>query len=926
MDAKSCQLAGRASGHLPAFFTHCLLSLFLLIPTLTQAQLVADGQTNVLDNVATNLTGGIIVGTNGSFTLLVITDGATVTNTSGNAVIGLNSAAQSNQVTITGTGSSWSSAADFHVGDAGSFNELDILGGGNATAIYNDVGYQAAASNNVESVSDAGSLFQSTYVYVGLSSGGNNQLIVTNGGVVASSVGVIGPNPGRNNAACITGPGSIWTNSSSLAVGGYGPYSLLIITNGGKLLSNGGGLGTTGPSSSNNLAVITGAGSSWNNGGTLYVGQNSSGNELDVLNGAVLTDTAGSIGQSASSSSNVVLVSGAGSLWTNSTSLTVGYGGANNVLIVTNGGNVFSSGGVSEVGNGFGATNNLVLVTGAGSRWSSGYTYLGADIAFIAREQIRVINGGAFTSSSVLDIGVYSISNTFTVADTNSMAQCQSYRMGYSSTGNQCVVSNGATLAVVSSSQPTVIEGTFTTATVTGAGSVWTNAGDLDFGQFSNVLAITCGGKMVDANGYIENGSGKPNTVIVAGTNSLWKNLADLHVADLGAQLLITNGGTVVDGKGYLGDNAGNNKCYALISGSGSVWSNSDLYIGNNGASNQLVVADGGTVDTGNLDIGYTGSSMNNLLIVNGGSVIVAYDGATISGSMSDQRGTLTLNSGLISCVMLNVAFNASPSNQFNFNGGTLQALTIDINNGLPLIVGNGINAATLDLLGGTCGSPQGLMISSNALFTGSGSVRANVLVGNGGTIAPGTTNLGNVVINGNLTLNNGSTTLVKLNAVNTPGTSPSDTITGVTNLVYGGTLSLTNLTGKLTGGIYAFHLFSAANYSGAFSSLVPAAPPAFSALRWDTYELNVDGVLRVFPAVSTPPVISGTSFDGSNIIIGAGSGIAYDPCWLLTCTNLAAPNWSIATTNYFDVNGNTTFTNAVSTDEPARYFKLQVN
>ena len=78
--------------------------------------------------------------------------------------------------------------------------------------------------------------------------------------------------------------------------------------------------------------------------------------------------------------------------------------------------------------------------------------------------------------------------------------------------------------------------------------------------------------------------------------------------------------------------------------------------------------------------------------------------------------------------------------------------------------------------------------------------------------------------------------------------------------------------------------------------------------------------------AVSTPPLVSGTSFDGSNIIISAGSGIAYDPCWLLTCTNLVAPNWSIVTTNYFDVNGNTIFTNAVSTDEPARYFKLQVN
>ena len=212
-----------------------------------------------------------------------------------------------------------------------------------------------------------------------------------------------------------------------------------------------------------------------------------------------------------------------------------------------------------------------MVISGAGSSWTSGYTYLGYIGNGIGRNQFLVNNGGAFTSSSYLDIGVYSSSNNFTVTDTNSTVQCQNFRMGNASTANQCIVSNGATLAVLSASPATVIEGTFTVATVTGEGSVWTNAGDLDFGQYSNTLAITSCGKLVDNYGYIENGSGKPNAVIVAGTNSVWKNLFDLHVADLGAQLLITNGGAVSDVNGYLGDKAGNNNCYALVSGAYSV-------------------------------------------------------------------------------------------------------------------------------------------------------------------------------------------------------------------------------------------------------------------------------------------------------------------------------------------------------------------
>jgi len=592
-------------------------------------------------------------------------------------------------------------------------------------------------------------------------------------------------------------------------------------------------------SANTNHVVVTGAGSILNNIGTLYIGAAGSANELDILNGGVFMDTAGAIGQSGSSSNNIVQVSGSGSVWTNSSSLYVGNGGWHNTLIVTNGGKV-SSAGNSAVGNGPNGMSNLVVITGAGSSWNcGGYFYL----SYIdrGRHQFLVSDGGDFNCSSWLDIGVYSSSNTFTVADAGSTVQCQFYRMGYASAANQCVVSNGATLAVLSPGQPTTVEGTFTTASVTGAGSVWTNAGDLDFGQYSNTLAITGGGRLVEANGYIENGSGKPNAVTVAGANSLWKNSGDLHVADLGAQLIITNGGVVSDVNGYLGDNSGLFKANSLYVSSGT---------------------------------------QTNLIF---------------------------------------------------FNGGTLQSGTTSYGTELPFVVGDGTDAATFQMLNnGTHTFPDGLFISSNATLTGTGTVDADITINNGGTIAPGTNSLAGIGVNGNLTFNAGSTNFMKVNATGLPGIEPSDTISGVGNLVYGGTLSLTNinLSGILTGSVYSFQLFSASNYSGAFNSLVPAVPLSqpWLHLRWDTNELNVDGVLRIFPAASPPPVVSGTAISGGSLFINAGSGCAYDPCWLLTCSNLAAPVWSCVGTNSFDVNGNLTFTNTVSTGEPSRYFKLQVN
>ena len=61
-----------------------------------------------------------------------------------------------------------------------------------------------------------------------------------------------------------------------------------------------------------------------------------------------------------------------------------------------------------------------------------------------------------------------------------------------------------------------------------------------------------------------------------------------------------------------------------------------------------------------------------------------------------------------------------------------------------------------------------------------------------------------------------------------------NDQIVGVSTLVYGGTLAVTNLAGTLAAGD-SFPLFSATTYQGAFSSISPAIPG--SGLAWDLTE-----------------------------------------------------------------------------------------
>jgi len=157
------------------------------------------------------------------------------------------------------------------------------------------------------------------------------------------------------------------------------------------------------------------------------------------------------------------------------------------------------------------------------------------------------------------------------------------------------------------------------------------------------------------------------------------------------------------------------------------------------------------------------------------------------------------------------------------------------------------------------------------------------------------------------------------------PATASCDRIVSMSSVTFGGTLQLNLVAGSYANG-NAFTLFGATNYSGSFSNLVPASPGP--GLKWNTNQLNVDGTLRVFSVPTPSPHLTSFSATGGNLVISASGGIPYDPCRLVTSTNLLTPlaSWIPLATNRFDGAGTTSFTNEIPAGAIARFFAIVVD
>ena len=206
--------------------------------------------------------------------------------------------------------------------------------------------------------------------------------------------------------------------------------------------------------------------------------------------------------------------------------------------------------------------------------------------------------------------------------------------------------------------------------------------------------------------------------------------------------------------------------------------------------------------------------------------------------------------------------------------------------------------------------------VASGQTLKGNGVVSGIVNASAGSTVSPGVDAIGALTVGNAVTL--AGTTIMELDEVN--GTN--DVLLSNSSIHYGGILNLVNLGGPLSAG-NTFKLFYATNYSGSFSSIVPATPGP--GLSWDVSALATSGIIKVGSAAQ--PRFSALSLSGNNLVMSGSNGPPLQTYYVLASTNVALPiaNWTSIATNAFDNTGKFTFTTAVNATLPQRFFVLQL-
>ena len=502
----------------------------------------------------------LIVGNNGSGNSLMISNGASVAVNGSNAgsVIGYGTNSSNNSVVVTGNGSSWSNNFDLTVGFNGSGNSLSISNGG---AVFADlisgsngvvVGYGTNSSNNSVFVSGSGSLLMAHYDLTVGYNGSGNTILIADGGMATNNSsgndygGVIGFGANSSNNSVqvtgtnIDGTASTWYNNYDFMVGYNGSRNSLTISNGGDVSANinSGSNGVVvgyGMNSSNNSVLVTGRDSGLNDYYDLTVGYYGSSNSLAIFGGEVYADISSNsngvvVGYGTNSSNNSVLVSGSNSSLIACYDLTAGYNGSGNSLVISNGGLV-----AADI-----ATNNNA-VTNGGEIYSGNSS--GND------ETITSNNNGV-----VVGYGMNASNNSVVVTGSgSSLYACYDLTVGYNGSGNNLVISNGGLVAAdIATNNTGVVVGYGTNASnnsvvVTGSSSSLTAANNLTVGYNGSVnsLVISNGGVIAASNTIIgEANTASNNSALVTGAGSMLTNSSSLKVGDAGSgTLTVANGG-----------------------------------------------------------------------------------------------------------------------------------------------------------------------------------------------------------------------------------------------------------------------------------------------------------------------------------------------------------------------------------------------
>ena len=735
----------------------------------------------------------LVIGSNSLSTNYTISSG---TNIYSNTIIGMAKNSSNNQLIVANTNTLLSNSVNLYVGNYGASNSMIITNGGVVAGEYGILGDYSTSCNNSVVVTGAGSVWTNAgNIAVGFDGSGNT-LVISNGGAVLGGTdgvgGIIGADiPSSNNSVLVTGSNSSWSNRLDLYVGFAGNNNSMVISNEGTVTDSNGWIGNY-YLSSNNVVQVTGTNSLWSNVGNLYVGNYGSSNSLIISNAGRVTDSNAYIGFyiTGNPSNNSVTVTGTNSLWSNSGDLLVGYSGSSNSMVISNGGRVDDSNGYIGYTNT--SSNNSVIVTGNNSLWSNAGSVMAGNAG--NGNSLTISNGGRVVvsgSTNWLAIGENdgANSNVVTVTGSNSSLSVTGWlEVGWgSNSGNRMVIGDGGSVSDSNAYIGYTNGSSGNSALVTGTGSIWSNAGSFYVGYYGggNSLVISNGAKVIDQLGSV-GFHGDGNTAIVTGIGSLWSNAGSFSVGNCGSDslLVVSNGGGVVSSSGYIAEVSRWTNCSAVITGSGSFWSNTGTLTigsvanrGNNPSSgNSLTISDGGRVtgsnavianatnffsnsvtvtginslwsNSGSVDLGVLGS-LNVLVISNGGSVVATgiietngtTDGplavaTTIGYSNASSNNSILItgtNSAMTNAGRLRIGYEGSGNLVTIANSGQLIG-TRNAN----ITIGYGTNSSNNSLL---ISGPGSLSSNNGGIYVGYYGSSNTLTLTDGAVLRSGSTN-----------------------------------------------------------------------------------------------------------------------------------------------------------------------------------------
>ena len=464
-------------------------------------------------------------------------------------------------------------------------------------------------------------------------------------------------NINANTQVNVTGSGS----SSELTVGNNATGTLNVNANavlnvtgneGSTVIAANPGVGGT--------VNVRGAGATWNNtsgssSASLVVGGQGTG-ALNITAGGQVNDQFAEIGFIAGSV-GTVLVTGADSAWTNRGDLTIGASG-NGTLAISGGAQVSADSAFIGTGStGLGQ----VSVSGSNSLWSQN-----ADLTIGGLASLNGVSGSGTLNVSaggqVITAGNAFVGSVGTATATITGAGSKWMIASQLNVDMQCVVSATSGGAVTANSAldsgAIIVSGPNSSLTVSDFLNV---SNGVPFSTNLATMTVSAGGHVGDRVAFLGvagfSGVGQVNLTDVGST---WNTAEQLYVGLIGGGTVsLTGGAQVTAGETQLAVNARSNGV-VTIDGAGSTFNNAGNFTVGVAGTATLTVSNGGTLNSGPVSIGplgtVQGNSVINASVHNGGKVLPGVSAI----------GTLQINGDYTQTAGGDVLFEVGSTTQFD--------------------------------------------------------------------------------------------------------------------------------------------------------------------------------------------------------------------------------------------------------------------